>query len=115
MTTETVIPTTVTFTPTAPIKIGDKTYPTLTLRKMKAKDRVAADLVNGESRKTFAVYASMADVPIQVIEELDNDDFDRLEELAAPLVGKSLAKQRAADAELMQGALTKALAALMKE
>ena len=80
---------TVTFTPSEPIKVGDKTYPVLTLRKMKAKDLVAGDLVTGETRKSFAIFASMADVPIAVIEELDVDDFERLGEVAAPLMGKS--------------------------
>jgi hypothetical protein len=80
---------TATFTPTEPITYNDKTYPALTLRKMKAKDLVAADLVTGETRKSFAIIASMADVPIGVIEDLDIDDFERLSEVAAPLMGKS--------------------------
>ncbi|ABE63167.1 hypothetical protein Nham_2376 [Nitrobacter hamburgensis X14] len=80
---------TVTFTPESPITYNDKAYPALTLRKMKAKDLVAGDLVTGDTRKAFAIYASMAGVPIGVIEELDIDDFERLSEVAAPLMGKS--------------------------
>jgi hypothetical protein len=68
-----------------------KTYTSLTLRKMKAKDLVAGDLVTGEARRAFAIFASMASVPIQVVEELDIDDFERLGEAAAPLMGKSAA------------------------
>jgi len=80
---------TITFTPETPVTYNDKPYPVLTLRKMKAKDMVAGDLVTGESRKAFAVFASMANVPVGVIEELDIDDFERLSEVAAPLMGKS--------------------------
>ena len=80
---------TTTFTPTEPITYNDKAYPALTLRKMKARDLVAADLITGETRKSFAIIASMAGVPIGVVEDLDIDDFERLSEVAAPLMGKS--------------------------
>jgi hypothetical protein len=97
---------TVTFTPSEPIKFGDNSYPTLTLRKMKAKDLVAGDLVQGDTRKAFAIFASMAGVPIGVIEELDIDDFTRLGEVAAPLMGKSA---MAAMIEAAKGAGAKAV------
>ena len=84
---------TVTFTPETPVTYNDQPYPALTLRKMKAKDMVAGDLVTGESRKAFALFASMANVPVGVIEELDIDDFERLSEVAAPLMGKSAAAE----------------------
>jgi hypothetical protein len=80
---------TVTFTPSEPVTHNEKSYPVLTLRKMKAKDLVAGDLVTGETRKSFAIIASMAGVPIGVIEELDVDDFEQLSEVATPLMGKS--------------------------
>lgn len=95
---------TVTFTPASPVTYNDKSYPALTLRKMKAKDLIAGDLVTGETRKSFAILASMAGVPIGVIEELDVDDFEQLSEVAVPLMGKSAqaaivaAKARAAAA-----------------
>lgn len=79
---------TVTIEGDPPVHDG-KTYTSLTLRKMKAKDLVAADLVQGEARKGFALFASMAGVPIQVIEELDMDDLEKLGREAAPLMGKS--------------------------
>ena len=80
---------TVTFTPETPPEHDGKPYPVLTLRKMKAKDLVAGDLVSGETRKAFAIFASMAGVPIQVIEDLDIEDFERLGEVATPLMGKT--------------------------
>lgn len=78
-----------------PVTVGKTTYATLTLRKMKAKDMIAGDLVSGNSRKAFAIFASMADVPIQVIEEMDVDDFEGLGEVATPLMGKSAVAARA--------------------
>jgi hypothetical protein len=83
--------TTKTVTLTEPVTHDGKSYPSLTLRKLKAKDLVAGDLVQGETRKAFAIFASMAGVPIQVIEELDVDDFELLGREAAPLMGKSAA------------------------
>lgn len=86
---------TVDFPISEPVEHDGKTYATLTLRKMKAKDLVAGDLVSGDSRKAFAIFASMAGVPIQVIEELDIEDFEALGEAAVPLMGKSAAKAQA--------------------
>lgn len=83
---------TITFTPDSPVEHDGQTYTTFTLRKMKAKDLVAADLVNGNLRKSLAIFASMAGVPIMVMEELDTDDFTRLGREAAPLMGKSALK-----------------------
>ncbi len=80
---------TVTVTLDDPVEHDGKTYTTLTLRKMKARDLVAGDLVTGQTRKAFAIFASMAGVPIQVIEELEVDDFEKLGREAAPLMGKS--------------------------
>jgi hypothetical protein len=65
------------------------TYAELTLRKLKAKDLVFGDLVKGDTRRAMAIFASMADVNIKVIEELDIDDFEHLGVEAAPLMGKS--------------------------
>lgn len=80
---------TITVTLDTPVEHDGKSYDSLTFRKMKAKDLVAGDLVSGETRKGFAIFASMAGVPIQVIEELDVDDFEKLGREAAPLMGKS--------------------------
>lgn len=83
---------TVTVTLDSPVEHDGQTYESLTLRKMKAKDLIASDLVNGQVRKSLAIFASMAGVPIAVLEELDTDDFTKLAREAAPLMGKSAAK-----------------------
>lgn len=82
---------TVTVTLDDPVEHDGKSYASLNLRKMKAKDLIAGDLVTGDSRKAMAIFAAMAGVPIQVIEELDVDDFEKLGREAAPLMGKSAA------------------------
>jgi len=86
---------TVSFPLCDPIEHDGKSYSVLTLRKMKAKDLVAGDLVKGDTRKAMAIFASMAGVPIQVIEDLDVDDFEGLGEAATPLMGKSAEKAMA--------------------
>lgn len=82
---------TVTVTLGEAVEHDGKTYTSLTLRRMKAKDLVAGDLVSGEARKAFAIFASMAGVPIQVVEELDMDDFEKVGREAGPLMGKQAA------------------------
>ncbi len=82
-------PKTLTFTLDEPVKFQDETYSALTFRRMKAKDLIAGDAVKGDMRKSFALFASMAGVPIQVIEEMDGDDFMRMGMEVAPLMGKA--------------------------
>lgn len=72
-----------------PVTIGEKTYDSLTLHRCRTKHLMAMDLVKGETRKAAALFASMAGVPLPVIEELDVDDFAKLGEAAAPLMGNS--------------------------
>ncbi|TFF20828.1 phage tail assembly protein [Jiella endophytica] len=81
--------TTVTVPIGEPFDHDGKTYSQLTFRKMKVKDMIKADAVTGEFRKSCAMYASMADVPIQVIENLDTDNFTEIALKVAPLMGKS--------------------------
>lgn len=72
-----------------PVNVDGTTYETLTFRRRKAKDLSRMDLVKGDNRKHMAMLASMAGVPLQVIEELEGDDYDRVAEETVPLVGKS--------------------------
>jgi hypothetical protein len=71
----------------------------ITLRKMKAKDLVSGDLVDGEARKSMAIFASMASVPLSVIEDLDIDDFNAIATRCASLMGKLAATAMGAAAE----------------
>lgn len=85
-------PTSLTIGLNEPVKVGGVTYTNLTFRRRKAKDLAAMDLVKGNTRKSFAMYASMAGVPLPVMEELDGDDYDRIVEETVPLMGKSMQK-----------------------
>lgn len=78
-----------------PVTFGNKTYDSLTFRKMKAKDLSAMDVVKGSANKGFAMLASIAEVPFQVIGELDFDDLEGVQEVAAPFLEKLLAKAEA--------------------
>jgi len=83
----------ITFTLEEPIVVGEgenqETYKELIFkRKMKGKDLLAMDIVKGELRKSFALYSSMAGVPIFVFSEMDVDDFEVIALGVAPLMGK---------------------------
>lgn len=73
-----------------PITVSGKTYTQLTFRRPKAKDMAASDFVGGGPRGTFAIYASIADVEIGVIEELDYADYVLAQRAAEKMVGNSL-------------------------
>lgn len=80
----------VTITLEEPVTHGDTTHDTIVFsRKRKVRDLLAADGVKGQLNKTAAVYASMADVPVAVILDLDADAYADLEAKVEPLMGKS--------------------------
>jgi len=82
-------PKTITFTPSDPIEVGGETHEKLTFKRMRVRHLVAMDKVEGQMRKTVALFAAMADVPMPVIDELDMDDFERMTEEVVPLMGNS--------------------------
>ncbi|SMC43248.1 Phage tail assembly chaperone protein, E, or 41 or 14 [Fulvimarina manganoxydans] len=73
-----------------PVEFDKKTYTELTFGKLKAKHLAAMDLVKGESVKPMAMYASMAGVPLPVIQELSIDEWEKVQEETIPLLGKSM-------------------------
>lgn len=80
----------------APVSVGTgdnkKTFSQLTFsRKATVRDLEAMDLVNGETKKSCALFASMAGVPLTVIQDLELDDFMTVSEKTAPLLGKKAA------------------------
>lgn len=79
-----------------PVTVGSgdnkKTFSELVFsRKATVRDLEAMDLVNGETKKSCALFASMAGVPITVIQDLELDDFMTVSEKASPLMGKKAA------------------------
>lgn len=77
------------------VTVNGKTYTEITFtRKLKGKDMVAADSVKGEVLKGHALYASLAGVPLPVIEELNVDDLEVIAEAALPFLGSRAIKMR---------------------
>jgi hypothetical protein len=75
-----------------PATHGNKTVDTLTFRKPKARDLIAAEAVSkggGELARTVATLASMADVPYQLMQELEVEDLNRVVAEVGPLLGES--------------------------
>ena len=68
---------------TTPVSFNGKTVTTLTLRKAKVKDLEAAELARkegGDFSSMVALVASLADVPVGVVREMDADDLSLLSE-----------------------------------
>ncbi|WP_432344813.1 phage tail assembly protein [Shinella yambaruensis] len=82
---------TVTFALSKPVEHGGTTYTTLTLREALAGDLAAADAVTGDMNKSFAIIASLAEVPIQVIKKIRARDLGPLMAQVAPLLGEPAA------------------------
>lgn len=72
-----------------PVEHAGKTYSELNMRRMKAGDTLVAEEYQSQAKAGMALFAAMADVPVEVIMELEMDDFMALSETAAPLMGKS--------------------------
>lgn len=72
-----------------PVTVNGKTYNEVTFtRKMKGKDMLVMDAVKGEMHQQCALLASLLDIPIPVISELDVDDLMAVMEVATPFLGK---------------------------
>lgn len=81
-------PTTITLA--EPITHGKDTFTALTFaRTMRGKDMVAMDAVQGGMRKTYALYASLSGVPLQVFLEMETGDLEQVAQVVAGLTGKS--------------------------
>ncbi|WIJ24993.1 phage tail assembly protein [Devosia sp. RR2S18] len=79
----------VTVTLTNPIDHMGQTYTELTFtREMRMKDLFVMDEHKGGSMRTAALYASMANVPFEVISELTNEDMGAAAQAVAAFSGK---------------------------
>lgn len=79
-----------------PITVSGQTYTTLTLREPKARDLLAGDHVQGETRKSYALMASLCDTELAVIEELSLPDLQAISEAFAAVMGNGLPQAGAA-------------------
>lgn len=81
--------TTVTVPLEYPITHNDQEIRELTFRRMKAKDTLVAEGEENKAKAGFLVFAALAEVDIEVIEELDIEDIETIGEKVTPLMGKS--------------------------
>lgn len=68
---------------TTPVAFNGKTYTALTLRKAKVRDLEAAEMARkagGDFSSMVALVASLADVPVDVVREMDADDLTKVSE-----------------------------------
>lgn len=77
----------------------DTPITSLTFRRMKAGDATVAEGEGDKVKAGYRVFAALAGVDVEVIEELDMDDFQTVSEKVGPLMGKSVAKEMAKAAE----------------
>ena len=79
---------TVTIPLAEPVEHDGKVYKELTFRRMKAKDALVADGEQNQVMAGYRLFAALADVPVEVILELEMLDLAKVGEEVAPLMGK---------------------------
>lgn len=79
---------TVTVTLNTPVHHDGVEHATLTFRPMKARDALVAEAEESQVMAGFKLFAALADVPIEVILDLDMIDLAKVGEEVAPLMGK---------------------------
>lgn len=76
-----------TYTLKTAVEHNGKKYETLTFREPKTGDMVVLDKFKGEMGKMVALIATIAEVPIQVIDATSLKDFQGISEVVGPLLG----------------------------
>lgn len=71
-----------------PVEVNGKVYSELNFRRMKARDALSGEGETDETKAGFALFATLADVPLDVILELDMEDLAEVGAKVAPLMGK---------------------------
>ena len=71
-----------------PVTVDGTKYETLGLRRMKARDALVGEGETNETMAGFKMFAALADVPVEVILDLDMEDLTELAAKVAPLMGK---------------------------
>ena len=74
-----------------PVVFDGREITSLTFRRMKAKDALVAEGETSEARAGYALFAALAGVDVEVIEELDVADMEAIGEAIVPLMGKTVA------------------------
>lgn len=71
-----------------PVTHDGKTYDALTFRRMKARDALLAEGEGEQIMAGYKLFAALADVPVEVILDLDMEDMTAVSEVAAAQMGK---------------------------
>jgi hypothetical protein len=86
---------------TTPVAFNGKSYTSLTLRRAKVKDLEAAEMARkegGDFSSMVALVASLADVPVGVVREMDADDLTKLSDELPGFLPSSTAPATTGDA-----------------
>ncbi|GHA13279.1 hypothetical protein GCM10007989_04830 [Devosia pacifica] len=84
-------PTSATVPLSEPVTYDGVTYTELTFRRMKARDTLVGEGETNEVMAGYKMFAALADVPVEVILELDMEDISEVGAKVAPLMGKRAA------------------------
>ena len=82
-------PKTVTVPLQSPVTHDDKEYDRLTFRRMKARDALVGEEETSQVMAGYRMFAALADVPVEVILDLDMEDLSEVASKAATMMGKS--------------------------
>jgi uncharacterized membrane protein len=70
-----------------PVTIAETTYSTLNIRRPKVRDRLAVERIKKtDAEKEIAMIANLAEVTVDVIEELDLADYNSTSDLRIAVV-----------------------------
>ena len=65
-----------------PVTISGTTYETINIRRPKVRDRLAVERIKKtDAEKEIAMIANLAEVTVDVIEELDLADYNKVQEI----------------------------------
>jgi hypothetical protein len=78
-----------------PFNFEGREVKSLSFRRMKAKDALLGEGETNQTRVGWLLYAALAGVSVELIEELDIEDLEKIAEAIVPLMGKSAAKAAA--------------------
>lgn len=71
-----------------PVKHAGATYDQLVFRRMRARDALAGEDEADQTMAGYKLFATLANVPLDVILDLDMEDLAEVGAAVAPLMGK---------------------------
>lgn len=71
-----------------PVKMGDETVETVTLKRPTVKHLKIMDAAQGDISKTASLIAELASLPQKVVDDIDAEDFGAIAEVLGGFFGK---------------------------